>query len=146
MKANDKDRNLTILGKETSFNGLMKFNDALHIEGAFTGAIDAKGFLYIGKTATCNVEYIRAASIVVEGTVHGPMTAVGDVELKPHSSVVGNIVAKRLKIADDVSFDGVIHMTGNEGLLSNDMFSLDVLQFTNDTNKDTPTVPTSSTV
>ena len=136
MKANDKDKNLTVLGKETSFNGLMKFTDALHIEGSFTGAIDAKGFLYIGKTATCNVEYIKATSIVVEGSVHGPITAVGDVELKSHSSVIGNIVAKRLKIADDVSFDGVIHMTGNENMLSNDMFSLDVLQFANPTSKD----------
>jgi len=139
MKANDKDKNLTVLGKETSFNGLMKFNDALHIEGSFTGAIDAKGFLYIGKNATCNVEYIKAASIVVEGSVKGPMTAVGDVELKSHSTVIGNIVAKRLKIADDVSFDGVIHMTGNEDLLSNDIFSLDVMQFASDTSKDVPT-------
>lgn len=129
MKNNDKVKNLTVLGRETVFDGLLKFSDDLHIEGKFSGAIDAKGVLYIAKGAVCDVQYIKATSIVVEGTVHGPITAVGDVELKPNAVVIGNIVANRLKIADNVSFDGSIQMISNTQLLSEDIFTLDVSQF-----------------
>jgi hypothetical protein len=129
MKNNDKVRNLTVLGKETVFDGLLKFSDDLHIEGEFNGAIDAKGILLVAKGSVCKVQYIRATSIIVEGTVYGPITAVGDVELRPHATVVGDIAANRLKIADNVSFDGSIHMASNSQLLSNDIFTLDVSQF-----------------
>jgi len=128
MRNSEKEKNTTVLGKETAFSGLMKFTDNLTIEGSFTGSVDAKGVLYIAKTAVCKVEYIKAASITVEGQVYGTLNAIGDVDLRSRSVVQGDIVASRLKIADDVSFDGVIHMTGNDSLPSNDMFSLDVSQ------------------
>ena len=129
MKNNEKIRNTTVLGKETVFDGLLKFSDDLYIEGRFTGAIDAKGSLYIAKGAVCEVQYIKAATIVVEGTVRGSITAVGDVDLKPYSTVVGDIVANRLKIADNVSFDGAIHIASNAQSISQDIFNLDISQF-----------------
>lgn len=129
MKNNEKVRNTTVLGKETVFDGLLKFSDDLYIEGRFTGAIDAKGSLYIAKGAVCEVQYIKAATIVVEGTVRGSITAVGDVDLKPYSTVVGDIVANRLKIADNVSFDGAIHIASNAHSISQDIFTLDISQF-----------------
>ena len=129
MKNNEKVRNMTVLGKETVFDGLLKFSDDLYIEGRFAGAIDAKGSLYIAKGAVCEVQYIKAATIVVEGTVRGSITAVGDVDLKPYSTVVGDIVANRLKIADNVSFDGAIHIASNAHSISQDIFTLDISQF-----------------
>ena len=126
MKNNEKLKNVTVLGKETVFNGVLKFSDDLYIEGRFSGAIDAKGNLYIAKGAVCEVQYIKAISIVVEGTVKGAITAVGDVELKPYSTVIGDIVANRLKIADNVSFDGAIHMASNLNAIPSDVFSLEV--------------------
>ena len=129
MKTNEKDKNITILGKETVFNGNLKFRDVLHIEGVFNGTIDATGELYIGKNATCKVEYIKALSIFVEGSVFGPMFATCDVELKSCSHVEGDIEAKRLKIADNVLFDGAIHMASNEKALHDDVFALDASQF-----------------
>lgn len=129
MKNSEKIRNVTVLGKETVFDGLLKFSDDLYIEGKFSGAIDAKGNLYIAKGAVCEVQYMKAVAIVVEGTVHGSITAVGDVELKPYSTVVGDIVAGRLKIADNVSFDGAIHMASNAQFASQDIFNSDISQF-----------------
>ena len=128
MRNSEKEKNTTVLGKETVFSGLMKFTDDLTIEGSFTGSIDAKGVLYIAKSAVCKVDYIKAASITVEGKVYGSLNALGDVDLRSKSIVQGDIVAGRLKIADDVSFDGVIHMAGNTSLHGNDVFSLDISQ------------------
>jgi len=129
MKNKDKEKNVTVLGKETVFNGVLKFTDILHIEGSFTGNIDATGFLHIAKGALCEVGHINVASIVVEGTVHGSINATGDVELKSHSNVVGDIVALRLKIADDVSFSGAIHMLNGVPSTANDIFAMDVSSF-----------------
>ncbi|MGP1415118.1 MAG: bactofilin family protein [Treponema sp.] len=129
MKNNDKVKNVTVLGKETVFNGVIKFSDDLYIEGKFSGAIDAKGNLYIAKGAFCEVQYIKASSIIIEGTVNGAITAMGDVELKPYANVRGDIVANRLKIEDNVLFDGAIHMASNAQLIKEDVFSLDVSQF-----------------
>lgn len=128
MRSIEKEKNTTVLGKETIFNGLMKFTDNLIIEGNFIGSIDAKGVLHIGRNAVCRVECIKATSITVEGAVYGSLNALDDVQLRSKSVVQGDIFASRLKIADDVSFDGVIHMTGNAHLPSEDAFSLDVSQ------------------
>ena len=136
MKNNDKIKNTTVLGKETVFNGVLKFSDDLYIEGKFTGAIDAKGNLYIAKGAVCEVQYIKATTIFVEGIVHGSITAVGDVELKPYSTVVGDIMATRLKIADNVLFDGAIHMASNTQAIKEDVFSLDISQFRQELTKE----------
>lgn len=128
MKNTEKEKNTTVLGKETVFNGLMKFTDNLTIEGNFTGTIDSKGLLHVAKTAVCKVDYIKATAIIVEGAVYGSLNAVGDVDLRSKSAVHGDIAANRLKIADDVSFDGVIHMNESTAASSGDMSSLDVSQ------------------
>lgn len=138
MRNTEKEKNNTILGKETTFNGVMKFTDSLTIEGNFTGSIDAKGVLYIAKSAVCKVEFMKASAITVEGVVYGSLNAVGDVELRSKSIVQGDIVANRLKIADDVSFDGVIHMIGNKLVMPDDIFSLDVSQFKADAQSSSP--------
>lgn len=136
MKNNEKTKNTTVLGKETAFNGVLKFTDNLYIEGKFTGAIDAKGNLYVAKGAICEVQYIKATSIVVEGTVRGSITAIGDVELKPFSTVIGDIVANRLKIADNVSFDGAIHMASNAQAMSKDIFETNIEEYRNELTKE----------
>ena len=49
MKRNNKykEKSVTVLGKETVFDGVMKFSETLQIEGKFIGAIDSQGSLYI---------------------------------------------------------------------------------------------------
>lgn len=129
MKNKDKEKNVTVLGKETAFTGVMKFTDILHIEGSFNGNIDATGFLYVAKGAVCEVGYINVASIVVEGTVRGSINATGDVELKQGATVVGDIVALRLKIDDDVSFHGAIRMLHSLPSIESDIFAMDASSF-----------------
>ena len=106
----EKEHSLTVLGEKTSFKGVLKFSDELHIAGKFEGAITAKGTLVIKKKAQCVVDYISAASIVVEGSVHGNMTAGDRIELRTGCSVAGNMTTSRLRIADGVSFEGDVEM------------------------------------
>ncbi len=117
----DKDRDVTVFGEKTRFNGVLKFTEELHIAGTFTGSIEAQGALVIRKGATCDVKFARAASIVVDGVVNGPLMAGDRIEMRTGSAVHGDISTSRLRIADGVAFDGSVEMMrANNGI---DLFS-----------------------
>lgn len=119
-----KDKNLTILGEKTEFDGTMGFTDELHIVGSFRGSIHSTGFLLIAPEAQCSVNYIKAADVVVEGTVRGSITASNSIEMKAGSRVYGDVTAARIKIADEVLFEGSVKMIDNPLAASRDMFTL----------------------
>ena len=121
MKKIDKEKKLTVLGKETVFDGFLKFTEDLHIQGTFSGAIDAQGFLLIEKGAVCKTQYIRAASIVIEGTVYGSLTAADKIEMKVGSVVHGDV---HIKIADNVSFEGAVQMIRDNAGIEGSLFSM----------------------
>ncbi len=109
----DKERDVTVFGLKTKFRGVLKFTEELHIAGTFDGTIDAQGALVIKKGASCTADYIKAASIILEGSVQGNLTAGDRIEMRSGSIVRGNITASRLRIADGVSFEGSVEMIRN---------------------------------
>jgi len=116
MAKNDEhkatERISTTLGRETEFNGVMRFRDSLKIDGTFSGEIVSSGFLYIehGSSVTAN---IRVGSVVVGGTVHGNIEATEKLEMLASGRVYGNIRTAKLKIADGVVFEGKCEMIKN---------------------------------
>jgi len=124
MRKINKEKKLTVLGKETEFDGFLKFTEDLHIQGTFSGAIDAQGSLLIEKGALCKTRSIKAASIIVEGTVYGSLTAADKIEMRSGSVVRGDVRAARVKIADGVSFEGSVHMIGDTSGLDVNLFSM----------------------
>jgi cytoskeletal protein CcmA (bactofilin family) len=106
------ERISTTLGRETSFNGIMRFKESLKIDGAFMGEIVSSGFLYIenGAIVTAN---IRVGSIVIGGTVKGNVEASEKLEMLTTGKVFGNIRTAKLKIADGVVFEGKCEMIKN---------------------------------
>ncbi len=106
----EKETEVTVFGEKTRFKGTLKFTEELHIAGSFEGSIDAQGALLIRKGAVVTTDYVRAASIVVEGSVRGDLTAGDRIEMKSGSSVRGNVSSSRLRIADGVAFEGSVEM------------------------------------
>lgn len=106
------ERITTTLGKETDFDGTMRFRDSLKIDGTFSGEIVSGGFLYIEQGATITAN-IRVGSIVVGGTVKGNIEATEKLEMLSTGKVYGNIRTAKLKIADGVVFEGKCEMIKN---------------------------------
>jgi cytoskeletal protein CcmA (bactofilin family) len=106
------ERIITTLGRETDFNGIMKFKDSLKIDGSFSGEIVSTGFLYVehGASITAN---IRVGSVVVGGTIKGNIEATEKLEMLATGKVFGNIRTAKLKIADGVVFEGKCEMIKN---------------------------------
>jgi cytoskeletal protein CcmA (bactofilin family) len=107
-----KEKIRTILGKETNFNGTMRFRDSLKIDGTFQGEIISDGFLYIESGAMIKAD-IRVGSIVIGGIVKGNVEATERLEILTTGQVFGNIRTAKLKIADGVVFDGKCEMIRN---------------------------------
>ena len=106
------ERITTTLGKETDFNGVMRFKDSLKIDGAFSGEIVSTGFLYVEQGASITAN-IRVGSVVVGGTVKGNIEATEKLEMLTTGKVFGNIRTAKLKIADGVVFEGKCEMIKN---------------------------------
>lgn len=117
-----KKGNVTIFGQETEFEGTLEFTDSLIITGKFKGTINATGSLNIEKSAQCTVDSIVAESIVVSGSVNGNIDGKERVELCSGSKVKGDIKTARLRIADNVEFEGQVAML--DEVPEQDLFSV----------------------
>jgi cytoskeletal protein CcmA (bactofilin family) len=103
-------KNLTVFGQETEFDGELEFTDSLVITGKFKGKITSSGDLEIDKTAICNVDKIKVNSVVISGKVTGNIEAKERVEMCSGSRITGDVVTSRIRIADDVDFEGQVSM------------------------------------
>lgn len=109
-KNENQKKNLTVFGQETEFDGELEFTDELVITGKFSGKINATGNLEIDKTAICDVKEIKVNSLVISGKVKGDIEAKERVEMCSGSSVTGDVTTAKIRIADDVDFEGQVTM------------------------------------
>lgn len=123
----NEKRNLTVFGLETELNGDLEYTDDLVITGKFSGNIKSTGTLEISKTATCEVGKISAESIIVLGNVKGDLEAKERIEICSGSKVSGDVTTARLRIAENVDFDGQVTMLDENP--SVDLFSVASKEF-----------------
>jgi len=106
-----KKTETVILGKTTSFTGVIKFETTLRIQGAFRGTIDAIGDLIVDREAVVEADHITVSSLTVYGNISGTVHAHDKVDMKNGAKVHGDVTASRLRIADGVLFEGKCKMT-----------------------------------
>ena len=127
--ANKENENLTVFGSETEFDGVLEFTDSVVITGKFHGTINASGNLEIEKNAICNVDNMMAQSVVISGQVTGNVEGKERIELCSGSKVKGDLTSARLRIADNVEFDGKVSMI--DEIPSTDIFAVGSQEFKN---------------
>ena len=127
--AKEKSGNVTVFGEETEFDGSLEFSDNLVITGKFNGTIKATGALEIDKTAVCTVDKMSAESILVSGKITGNIEGRERVELCNGSKVQGDIRTARLRVGENVEFDGQVSMI--EEIPDVDIFSVASSEYKN---------------
>jgi cytoskeletal protein CcmA (bactofilin family) len=105
----ESEKVATVFSENTSFNGTLKFDSSIKIEGSFRGKILSKGYLIVGEKAKVRAD-VKAHSIVIAGEVKGDVEASERLELLPTGKLYGNIKTKKLKMADGVVFEGTCQM------------------------------------
>lgn len=95
----------TTLGPDTCFKGTLTFERPLRIDGKFEGELSTHGSLIIGQSGEVHAD-IRVGTVVIDGKVSGNIVAEGKVQLNPTASLIGDIKASRLAIAEGATFVG----------------------------------------
>jgi len=114
MSRQEKRKNKTdtvVLGKTTSFTGILKFDTTLRIQGSFRGTIEAAGDLIVDREAVIDADHITAGSLTVYGNISGTVHAHDKVDMHSGAKVHGDVSAAKLRIADGVLFEGKCKMT-----------------------------------
>ncbi|MCL2759869.1 MAG: polymer-forming cytoskeletal protein [Treponema sp.] len=105
---------IVVLGKTTSFTGILKFATTLRIQGNFRGTIDASGDLIVDREAVVDADHITVNSLTVYGHISGTVHALDKVDMMSGAKVQGDVSASKLRIADGVLFEGKCKMTNVE--------------------------------
>jgi cytoskeletal protein CcmA (bactofilin family) len=99
------------LGKGSEFEGKLKFEGTVIIDGKFKGEIRSTGTLVIGAKALVEAE-IEVGSCVIIGKFKGNIVAKSKLEMQKPAVVKGNIASPILMIQEGVSFDGNCQTSG----------------------------------
>jgi cytoskeletal protein CcmA (bactofilin family) len=105
----DSEKTITFLGKDTHFEGKLKFEGALRVDGRFEGEIAAKGNLIIGEEAVVKAD-ILVSYASISGEFHGNITAEQRVDLHAPAKVFGNLQAPSVVMDEGVIFEGNTRM------------------------------------
>ncbi|MGQ9493170.1 MAG: bactofilin family protein [Anaerolineae bacterium] len=102
-----------ILGPTASFQGNLKAEGNVRIDGYFDGSVETTGNVIIGEKAKVNADIV-ASNIQVWGAVKGNITASGRLEILPSGRVWGDIKVTSLLIDEGGLFRGKSLMAGEE--------------------------------
>jgi cytoskeletal protein CcmA (bactofilin family) len=103
----------TLLGKGSHFNGTLKVEGGIRIDGEYEGQIEATGTLVVGKEGVIKAE-IKAKDAIIGGKIVGNLNITNKIELQSGSSVHGDIKSRGLIIDNDVFFEGKSAMGDRE--------------------------------
>jgi len=101
----------TVIGSSIIIDGEISGEDQLVVHGTVKGRISVRDSLVVENGGLVEAS-IESATVTVNGTVNGDISASERAELRPNSSVVGDIRAPRILIADGASFKGNVDMGG----------------------------------
>jgi cytoskeletal protein CcmA (bactofilin family) len=104
------ERDMVNIGKSVIIKGELSGSEDLTIEGQVEGKIELRqNVLTIGPNAKIKAQ-VFAKAIVIQGEVHGNVTATEKVDIRDAGSVDGDVSAPRVAIADGAHFRGSIDM------------------------------------
>ncbi len=101
---------MTHIGASVDFDGTLTCEEDLTIEGKLTGNIRLRdATLIVAQPALLEAD-IRAARVVIHGTVTGSVSAAQRIELAPSARVTGDLSAMQIVIAEGAQFNGRVDM------------------------------------
>jgi len=107
MKKRKKSRKEAdiILGRDSEFEGDLKFYGTLLIDGSFKGNITGEGTISIGEEGIIESD-IHVSNIIIYGEVHGNIIAEEKIEINAPGKVFGYIEAPIIEIEKGVVLQG----------------------------------------
>lgn len=95
----------TLIGEGTVFEGRIRSEASLRIEGSMTGDIECVGDVTIGERGTAKSN-INARNVTIAGVVNGNITTKGNLTITTTGQLHGNVSSQSLVIAEGGIFQG----------------------------------------
>jgi len=95
----------TILGKGSTFDGTLKVEESLRVDGKIKGKVTTTDSLVIGKDGEIDGE-IKTKNAIIGGRVKANLKATGKVILEAKAEFYGELTTSRLVIDDGAVFEG----------------------------------------
>lgn len=99
----------TLIGEGTLIRGELRFSDGLRIDGEVQGDVvandDAHSILVISEKARI-VGRVKAAHVIINGAVEGPIVADELLELQPKAVIVGDVLYEVLEMHQGATVHG----------------------------------------
>lgn len=95
----------TVIGEGTIFEGKIKSEAGVRIDGQLTGDIDCEGDITVGEKGVVKSN-ISGREVVIQGTVHGDIKAKTKLIITSSGKLYGNTNAPSLNIEDGAIFTG----------------------------------------
>lgn len=99
----------SLIGEGTVYEGKIKSEASIRIEGKFIGDIECQGDVTIGEKGVVNSN-ISAREIIVAGSVHGNVTSKGKLTITSTGKLYGNLSASSFVIEEGGIFQGTSKM------------------------------------
>ncbi len=101
----------TYIGKDTEFEGKLRFYGTIRIDGQFRGEIMGEGTLIVGEGAIIESD-IHVSQIFNSGRIQGDVTADNKIEIRAPGKILGNIQAPSIVINEGATIEGNCRMHG----------------------------------
>lgn len=106
----DPDTTDTLVGEGSSFEGNIKSDASIRIEGQVTGDIECKGDVTIGEKGRVKSN-IAARNVIIAGTVTGDIQTQSKLTITSTGKLYGNITVASLSIEQGSIFEGSSRMS-----------------------------------
>ncbi|MFQ5863720.1 MAG: polymer-forming cytoskeletal protein [bacterium] len=100
----------TIIGKGSTFEGTLKVQSTLRVDGKVKGKITTSDSLVVGKEGDINGE-VAVKNAIVGGKLRGKLQASGKVVFEANSVFNGELKTSKLVIDEGAIFEGVCSMS-----------------------------------
>lgn len=102
----------SLIGAGTQITGDITFRDGLRVDGEVQGRLlaDTSGptLLVISESAQIRGE-VRAGHVIINGQVHGPVSATELLELQPKARIHGEVTYAALEMHQGATIEGTLH-------------------------------------
>lgn len=99
----------TIVGTEASFEGVLKTNNSISIDGTFKGRIESKGHVILNRAGQIEADVV-AEYISINGKVVGNVTALQQLDIGATGVVHGDVRAAAVTVEKGGVLDGTCRM------------------------------------
>lgn len=106
----------TIIGRNTVFEGTMKVDNSVRIDGVFKGELSCSGSLTISQSGETHAQ-LEGKEIYINGVVRGSIRA-DKVRLDSQAHFIGDIHTKALSVAEGAVLHGSCGMDAEGDALS----------------------------